>query len=226
MDSVAEAHEQRPVEGLLVDDLEALAGRDAALGEESQHVRIGIGHARKDAAGTRLQRLETLRRELLDGELAGRDRVAMWIARGIAELGGDELLELLGEHVLEHLGLGVHAVPWHPEGLDEEQLEQAVMAHHLERDPAAVLGQRDPAVRTVLDQAELAEPLDHPRRRRGRHPESLGEGVGAHRVSRREPPARRSPWRSPRSADEMVSCSLARHDEVMVCLNFPLVKPR
>ena len=58
----------------------------------------------------------------------------MRVVRRVAELGGDQLLELLGEHVLEHLGLLVHAVPRHAEALDEVQLEQPVMAHHLERD--------------------------------------------------------------------------------------------
>ena len=36
--------------------------------------------------------------------------------------------------MLEHLGLGVHAIPRHPELLGQEQLEQAVVAQHLERD--------------------------------------------------------------------------------------------
>ena len=47
-------------------------------------------------------------------------------------------LELLGEHVLEHLGLGVHAIPGHPELLGQEQLDQPVVAQHLERDPATL----------------------------------------------------------------------------------------
>ena len=57
----------------------------------------------------------------------------------VAELLGDERLELLGEHVLEHLGLGVHAVPGQPELLRQEELEQPVVAQHLQRDPAAGL---------------------------------------------------------------------------------------
>ena len=48
--------------------------------------------------------------------------------RRVAELGGDQLLELLGEDVLEHLGLGVHAIPRHAERLGEVELEQAVVA--------------------------------------------------------------------------------------------------
>ena len=97
-------------------------------------------------------------RRLLDPQIPGRDRVAVRIVRRVAELRRDQLLELLGEHVLEHLRLRVHPVPWDAEALDEVQLEQAMVAHHLERDPAAVLGQRHAAVRRMVDEAELAEP--------------------------------------------------------------------
>ena len=58
----------------------------------------------------------------------------MRVDRRVAELGGDELLELLGEDVLEHLGLRVHAVPRQAELLGEEELEQAVVAQHLQRE--------------------------------------------------------------------------------------------
>ena len=57
----------------------------------------------------------------------------MRVVRRVAELGRDQLLELLGEDVLEHLGLVVHAVPGHAERLGEVELEQAVVAQHLER---------------------------------------------------------------------------------------------
>ncbi len=90
---------------------------------------------------------------------------------------GDQLLELLGDHVLEHLGLGVHPIPRHFERLGEEQLEQAVVADHLERDPAPVLGQAHAAIGVVLDQPELAEALEHRRDGPGREAEALGERV-------------------------------------------------
>ena len=67
-------------------------------------------------------------------ELGAGDRVAVRVERRVAELRGDQLLELVGEHVLEHLGLGVHAIPGHLQRLGEEQLEQPVVADHLERD--------------------------------------------------------------------------------------------
>ena len=61
----------------------------------------------------------------------------MRVDGGVAELGRDELLELLGEDVLEHLGLVVHAVPRHVERLGEVELEQPVVADDLERQPLA-----------------------------------------------------------------------------------------
>ena len=42
---------------------------------------------------------------LLDPQIARGDRVAVRIDGGITELGRDQLLELLGEDVLEHLRL-------------------------------------------------------------------------------------------------------------------------
>ena len=77
---------------------------------------------------------------LVDLELGAGNRIAVGVHDGIAELGRDQLLELLGEHVLEHLGLGVDAIPGHPERLGEEQLEEAVVAKHLKRHapPSAV----------------------------------------------------------------------------------------
>ena len=94
-----------------------------------------------------------------------RDRIAVRIVGRVAELGGDQLLELLGEDVLEHLRLLVDAVPRDPEALDQIQLEQPVVAHHLERDPAPASVSDDAVIGLVLDQSELAQPLDHPRGR-------------------------------------------------------------
>ena len=105
----------------------------------------------------------------------------MGIAGRIAELAGDQLLELLGEHVLEHLGLLVHAIPRHAQALHQVQLEQAVVAHDLKRYPAAGLGQLNAVVALMDDQTELAQPLDHARRRGRCYAETLGERIGADR---------------------------------------------
>ena len=99
----------------------------------------------------------------------------------LAELGGDARLEVLGDHMLERLGLLVDAVPRHAEVLGEVGLQQPVVAQHLERDPASGFGEHHAAVGDVLDQPPLVEPLEHRRDRGRRDPEPLREVVGPHR---------------------------------------------
>ena len=79
----------------------------------------------------------------------------MRVVRRVAELGRDARLEILGEHVLERLGLVVHAVPGHAELLGEVELEQPVVAQHLERDALALGRELDAAVGLVLGEAAL-----------------------------------------------------------------------
>ena len=85
--------------------------------------------------------------------------------------------------MLEHLGLVVHAVPRHAQALGQVQLEQPVVAEHLEREALALGGQLDAAVGLVADQAERAQLLDHAGRRRGGHAEALGERVRRHHAA-------------------------------------------
>ena len=144
------------------------------------------------------------------------DRVAVRVVRRVAELGGDQLLELLGEDVLEHLGLGVHAVPGHAERLGQVELEQAVVAQDLERDPAPGLasarrrgrarGVTRPRPSSRLTIAD-AEPGVTPRRSASALVETR---------CRRAARARRSPWRSPRP--RWWWCVMPRLI-VMACLN-------
>jgi 1-acyl-sn-glycerol-3-phosphate acyltransferase len=114
---------------------------------------------------------------LVDRQIRARDRIAVRIVRRVAEPVGDQRLQLLGDVVLQDLGLVVDAVPRHAE-LRQKQLEQAVVPDHLERDAPAVLGQRDAVVGLVRDEAELGEPADHPGRGGRGDPEPLGERVG------------------------------------------------
>jgi hypothetical protein len=66
--------------------------------------------------------------------------------------------------VLEPVGLIVHVVDVEAERLGEVELEQSVVADHLDGD--ALAGAREPcaAVRLVLEQAERSELLHHRRR--------------------------------------------------------------
>ena len=68
--------------------------------------------------------------------------------------------------MLEHLGLGVHAIPGHPELLGEKQLEQAVMAQHLQRHTPALVGQPHTVIGLMLDDPDLGQLAHHPRHRR------------------------------------------------------------
>jgi hypothetical protein len=99
--------------------------------------------------GARLEVAQGLAGTLLDGQLGGGDRVAVRVDGRVAELGRDELLELLGEDVLEDLGLGVDAIPWDVEGLGQVELEEPVMADDLQRDALAGLRELDALVRQV-----------------------------------------------------------------------------
>src|SRR3954467_12714863 len=126
------------------------------------------------------------------GGAAGGDGFAGGVAGGVAELGRDEVLELLREDVLEHLGLRVDAVPRHAEALGQVELEQAVVADDLERALGPAGGEPDALVGLVGDELQLAELAHHARRRGRRDPEALGErggrdgarAVGRERVDR------------------------------------------
>ena len=151
----------------------------------------------------------------------------MWIVGRVAELGGDQLLELLGEHVLEHLRLLVDAIPGHPEALHQVQLEQPVVADHLERDPPPGLGQRHAVVGLVGHEPELAEPLDHPGGRRRRHAQPIGERVGADRsLAALLQRVDRLRVVLDRRRSERIGFLSDCHDEVMVPLNLNFGNPQ
>jgi hypothetical protein len=99
----------------------------------------------------------------------------------IAELRGDPLGEPVRQHVLEQLRLLVDEVPRDVEHLDEQQLEQAVVAERAQRDAAALVGEADAAVALVLEQAQLVEAAQHARHRSGGDAEALGERVRGNR---------------------------------------------
>ena len=191
MHLTGDADVQGPVERLPLDDLDGGSRRDAALAQEPEHGRVGVGNADERAALTGLEGIEAAALVRRHGQLAARDRIAVRVEGRIAELRGDQLLQLLGEDVLQHLRLGVDFVPGHAEALHEEELEQPMVADDLERDAGAVLGEADPAVGLVLDETEGRQLGQHPgdrggadlqplRERRRRH----GALAGVERVDR------------------------------------------
>ena len=80
--------------------------------------------------------------------------------------------------MLEQLGLLVDEVPGDVEHLDEEELEQAVVAQRPQRDAPALLGEARAPVALVLEEAELGQPAEHAGDRAGGDAEALGERVG------------------------------------------------
>ena len=177
MHLVADANVEGPIERLPLDHLESRARGDAALAEEAEHRRVGVGDAHERPLLARLERVQTAALVGGDRQLRARDRVAMRVERRVAELGGDQLLELLGEDMLEPLGLGVHLVPAHAQALDQEQLEQAMVANHLERDGPSALGQTRTAIQLMLDQPERGQLAQHRRHRRRANVEPFRQGV-------------------------------------------------
>ena len=101
-------------------------------------------------------------------------RVDGRIAEGLV----DPRLELLREHVLEPVRLGVNLVERHPERVRQVALEQAMVPQHLERAQPPLVGQHHAAVGRPLDEAELGEPLHHRGRGRRADLHALGEGRG------------------------------------------------
>ena len=72
--------------------------------------------------------------------------------------------------MLELVGLLVDVVDVDTERLREIELEQPVVADHLEGDTLAVGRERDAPVRRMLGEPKCGELLHHRARRRGRHP--------------------------------------------------------
>jgi len=97
------------------------------------------------------------------------NRVSVRIVRWKAECPVDSRLELLGDHVLEPVGLVMHGIDVQAECLREIELEQAVVANDLDGNALAARTQPGAAIRLVLEQPERRELLHHRGRRRRRH---------------------------------------------------------
>ncbi len=190
------AHRDGACEGRVGDDLDARPGHQPELCEVAKQLGVAV---RDTGHGCTLARLEVDQRPVAtcrDAKLAVRDRVAVRVVGREAELRVDLRLELLGEGVLQELCLGVHLVEREPEPIHEVALEQPVMAEDLERAAASLLRQRDSAVGSALDEAELGEPLRH----RGRRGSADTHARGERRRRQRARPrtrGRRSPSGSP-----------------------------
>src|SRR5207249_11324666 len=122
--TVADPHEHRTAERLSTSDLDPIAERDALVGEIAEHLRIGVRDADEATPGAIRELVEAARRALVDLEPGRRDRIAVRIEPRVSEAGSDQLLEVLGDDVLEPLRLGMHPVPRPTALLRQAQLDQ------------------------------------------------------------------------------------------------------
>src|SRR6266571_2387854 len=166
------AHEQ---------DLDPRAGHKTATLELAQQCGVLVGHA---LHAHLLPRPALVERAVAErANLAGeaRDGLPMRVQLRPAEQLEDSSFHPLRDHVLEALGLVVDLVPRVAQHLDQEHLEQAVVADELEGDLPAFLCQLLAAVPVVLDQALGGEPGDHLADRRRRDAQSLRQLSRRHR---------------------------------------------
>src|SRR5262245_27974321 len=87
------------------------------------------------------------------------DRIPVRIVSRKAERAVDACLELLGDDMLETVGLVVDVFDVQPERLGQVELEQPVVADHLDRDALPRLRETRTPVGLVIEQAERAELL-------------------------------------------------------------------
>ncbi len=89
----------------------------------------------------------------------------MRVVRREAERLVDARFELLGDHVLQEVGLVVHLVDVDAQRLRQVELEQAVVACDLEGHLLSLRGQGDAPIRSVGRESENRQLLDHGRGR-------------------------------------------------------------
>jgi hypothetical protein len=114
-----------------------------------------------------------------------RDGVAVRVAVGMAECGGNTGFELFGDDVFEAAGLLVDFVPGVAKGLYQPGFEQAVMTDDLEGGALARGSQRRALVFAVFYQrwVEHGQLLDHAGHRSWRNSKDFSQGVGTGRLA-------------------------------------------
>src|SRR5215471_548577 len=113
-------------------------------------------------------------------EVGVRDRVPVRVVCGVPESLVDAGFQLLRDHVLETIRLGMDSIHVDAERLGEVELEQTVMTRYLDGDTLPVLGERDAAIGGVLHEPECRKLLHHRARRRRRHAKAARERSRRH----------------------------------------------
>src|SRR5215218_2628864 len=119
MHRVADAHGQGTIEGLAVEHFEASAELQVALVEIPQHRRLGVRYPDEPPSVADGKIRHPGRLAFVDLKLRGGNGGAVRVMGGVAKLGGNARFEILGENVLERLGLLVYAVPRYLQMLGE-----------------------------------------------------------------------------------------------------------
>lgn len=173
---VTDAQDHRPLERVLLAHLDLHARAQAQGLEEGDDVGPGRPGDGDHGTVARLQRAERReRRQLVD--LVGGDREAVRAGLGAVERHVDPAEDLLGQLVLEGDGVPIRLVPRVAEHVRQEALDDAVAADGRDGRPPPGGGERDAAVRVMLDQRALRQAL-HRRRRGGRRrAQALREGT-------------------------------------------------
>ena len=179
------AHGDRAGEGRVRDDLDVRSRHEPELGEVAEELRVAVRHARDRAA---LAGLEVDERPVAPRPRRRSSRSGIGSPCG-SWVGKPSSASIFASSSSEsacsrQVCLGVHLVEREPEPVDEVALEQAVVAKHLERAAASLLGQRDSAVRRALDEPELGEALRHRGRRRCADAHPRGERGRRHALAR------------------------------------------
>lgn len=138
------------LDGGFSSDTELRAGFDAAGLEVPQGGDISVGDAFDDKGSFLLDIGE--KDGVLLGHLAfqGGDGVAVGVDARVAQLGGDALLEALGDEVLEALGFFVDLFDGVIKDLVEEGFDEAVVTEDFERSAFAGGGELDAAMALVF----------------------------------------------------------------------------
>src|SRR3990172_3410593 len=161
--TLADGDVHRPVERGLFEDGEGRPRADAEFGEIAQEGRVVVAHA---GDAYRLAGFHVGEGQAAvggDRPVLGGDGVAVRVHGRVAEPGGDLVLELFGDDVLEFLGLGVHFVPLKSQRLGQVEFDEPVMADDFQRNLAPGGGEHDPVVPLVVHQlgAAVGQLLQH-----------------------------------------------------------------
>jgi len=163
-----------------VRDLDRRAERQPLVAQVAQQVGRLVEQARYDAGRVERPLREGSQRALLHVPGGAGNRVAVRVEARVAQILRDALRQPLGHGVLQPLGLVVDFVPAVAERLDQEQLDQPVMAHDFERDSLPGGGQADATIRLVRDELSARQLLRHFRCRGRGDRQRLGQLRGLH----------------------------------------------